>query len=79
MAVYKTEHGWRVEISFKDTTGKYRKKGKRGFKTKKAPLPFSAIISTSINNYGSMLGSRKQQKNHGMQFANTLLMCILRM
>ncbi|WP_252988664.1 Arm DNA-binding domain-containing protein [Weissella cibaria] len=35
MAVYKTEHGWRADFSFKDASGKYRKKSKRGFKTKK--------------------------------------------
>lgn len=35
MAIYKTEHGWRADFSFKDGAGKYRKKSKRGFRTKK--------------------------------------------
>ena len=47
MAVYKTDTGWRVEISFKDTTGKYRKKGKRGFKTKKEAEAWAAEYSVA--------------------------------
>lgn len=47
MAVYKTDTGWRVEISFKDTSGKYRKKGKRGFKTKKEAEAWAAEYSVT--------------------------------
>lgn len=35
MAVYKTNSGWRAEISFKDLQGKYRKKENVALKIKK--------------------------------------------
>lgn len=47
MSVYKTDTGWRVEISFKDASGKYRKKGKRGFKTKKEAEAWAAEYSVT--------------------------------
>jgi integrase len=50
MSVYKTDTGWRAEISFKDATGKYRKKGKRGFKTKKEAEAWAAEYSVTNGN-----------------------------
>lgn len=35
MAVYKENGAWKAQYSYKDTNGKYRRKVKRGFKTKK--------------------------------------------
>ncbi|MCM0582151.1 site-specific integrase [Weissella diestrammenae] len=35
MAIYKTSAGWRADYTYKDASGKYKKKSKTGFKTKR--------------------------------------------
>lgn len=65
MAIYKVDKSWRAEISFRDPmTGKYRKKGKRGFKTKKAAEAW--VAEYSINNSKPTLqkGSITQFKDY---------------
>lgn len=58
MAIYKTEHGWRADFSFKDGAGKYRKKSKRGFRTKKEAEAWIAEYSVSHSSPNLKKGSQ---------------------
>ncbi|TVV19211.1 tyrosine-type recombinase/integrase [Weissella cibaria] len=47
MSVYKADKGWRATYSFKDPSGKYRRKSKQGFRTKKEAETWLAEYSVT--------------------------------